>query len=111
MKNQTRFTHNIHIEGVCNLEVSGVAYRLPDKHEWEDNFSWVVEVIRIDGVLLNGAMFRFAMHTYSNKIDKRLELVIDTFFEDDEEDLTTDMRQDMPDIFGRLTDLNPEYGC
>ena len=133
MKDTEKFSYTLLIPNVCELQILGIAYCRPD-NDFRDRFDWDVDMIAIRALDKEypasvPSLTSFAMHAYGDEIDEALyPYVVSLFgYNPDEEDLTTDMRQDIPfmegvlddlkqitirpEIFGRDTDLNPEYGC
>ena len=129
MKNTKRFCYTLHIPNVCDLSITGIAYCYPD-NDFRDRFDWDIDEVEYghEGIGVN--IRDFAMYAYGDEIDEALyPYVVSLFgYNPDDEDTTTDMRQDempdilgaikeitdtykRPEIFGELTDLNPEYGC
>ena len=111
LKMKRKFTYTFVISNTCKLEVFGTATQHPDHDEWEDTYSWEIDRMCINDIWLTDAMMEFINETYSNKMDLKLEEYIYDLFRNDEEDMTTDIKQDRPEIFGELTDQNPVYGC
>ena len=130
MKRTEKFSFTLKIPHVCELEIVGLAY-CRTENEWKDMFDWDIEEVLYPNIIsTRGSNIKisspvnikdFAMHAYGDEIDEAIyPYVVGLFGYQEPYDDSPDReeQQEMPDIFGTLTDMNPrfnhstpEHGC
>ena len=96
-------------EHICNLRIQGTGYFFPYE-EPRDQYDYNIDRVTINDQLFNLAFSKCILHIYKDTIDEAVYAHVVGLFHGgnkDEEDRTTDLKQDRPEIFGELTDQNP----